>query len=147
MPPSSVAYSTRISVDTRLRRIVLGSGLGLLAAGVVVLACLPLAPPVIAAASGLWTAWVGRELAVLWRVYGRTPGYRLWADGAIDVLAGGGSGLSGRVAPGSLVTRRWAWLRIAASDGRCWGELVAGNGRESQQWRRFQVIFRHLSAC
>ena len=119
----------------------------LLVTGVIALAVLPLARWIIVSGSGLWIFWVGRELASLRRVYGRFTGYRVWPDGEIEVLADTGAGLNARVAPGTLVTRYWAWLRVDAGDGRCWGELVAGNARESQQWRRFQVIFRHLNAC
>ncbi|MDX1506771.1 MAG: hypothetical protein R3358_00735 [Woeseiaceae bacterium] len=126
---------------------MLGSGAALLVAGVVVLTVLPLSRPLAVAGSVAWIFRVSRELAALWRVYGRLVGYRLFAGGDITVYTDAGPGLDGRVAPGTLVTRRWAWLRVVTSDGRAWAELVAGDAAGSQQWRRFQVIFRHLPAC
>ena len=119
----------------------------MLLTGVVTLAVLPVELPIKLAAIIVWFLWVGRELASLWRVYGRCFGYRVWPDGAIEVFGGTGTGRRGRVAPGTLITRRWAWLRVTGEDGIAWGELVAGDVRESEQWRRFQVIFRHLPAC
>jgi len=39
-----------------------------------------------------------------------------------------------------------AWLVLASPDGRRWLALLQGDSRESEQWRRLQVIWRHMGS-
>ena len=80
------------------------------------------------------------------RVYGRWSALKLSADGE-SRLFGCEETCAVTVLPGSIVLPELAWLRIRAENGDTWGELVAGNHRQSKEWRRFQVIFRHLNTC
>jgi len=143
---SSSTYSTHIAADDRLRGVVLLVGLALALLGAIMIAWLPVS--VVGRILGLvgWFSWSGRELLTYWRVYGRWSGLSVAADGTIEVQ-GGGCRSAARVLPGSLVLADVAWLRIRADNGDQWGELIAGNHQESEEWRRFQVIFRHLNAC
>ena len=147
MRASSNSYSARVRPDRRLRQGVLGFGLvcTLLGSG-----CLLLLPAGIVAQAAAIMAWLLvslRELVGLRRVYRGCSGYRVFDNGEIEVFGDTGARRFGRVLPGTVVMPGWAWLRLQTADGRTWGELVAGKTRESQQWRRFQVIFRHLNAC
>ncbi len=143
---SSNIYSAQITADKRLRAVVLFVGLALALLGAIMIAWLPTS--VVVRALGLigWFFWSGRELLTYWRVYARWSGLRVAADGTVEVQ-GGGRHCAARVLPGSLVLDELAWLRIRADNGDQWGELIAGDHRESEEWRRFQVIFRHLNAC
>ncbi len=143
---SSNTYSAQIAVDERLRNVVLLVGLALALLGAFMIAWWPTS--VAGRVLGLigWLFWSGRELLTYWRVYARWSGLRVAADGTVEVQ-GSGRHCAARVLPGSLVLAELAWLRIRADNGDQWGELIAGNHRESEEWRRFQVIFRHLNAC
>ena len=143
---SSSTYSAAIAADDRLRGLVMLVGLACALLGAAMIAWLPTSVTSRALGSIGWFFWSGRELLTYWRVYGRWSGLRVAADGTIDVQ-GGGRHVAARVLPGSVVLANVAWLRIQADNGDQWGELMAGNHRESEEWRRFQVIFRHLNAC
>jgi hypothetical protein len=93
-----------------------------------------------------WLAWSARELYSLVRAYRQCGGYRLSADGELLILCGDAT-KPGRLLPGCLVLDEFAWLRVSDERGRSWGELIAGKHRESEDWRRFQVIFRHGKPC
>ena len=99
-----------------------------------------------AVVAAAWTIWSGRELLTHWRVYGRWSVLTLHANGETE-LSGRQESCAAQVLPGSIVLADLAWLRIRAESGEIWGELVAADPRESEEWRRFQVIFRHLNTC
>ncbi len=143
---SSSTYSAEIRMDRRLRRVVLISGLLLALTGGGLMLLLPIGIPVKLGASLGWYFWSGTELLAYWRVYGRWSAVKLSADGEIELM-GCDECCAATVLPGSIVLPELAWLRIRAENGDIWGELVAGNHRESKEWRRFQVIFRHLNTC
>jgi hypothetical protein len=133
--------------DGRLRAAVLGSGAVFAATGIVLILTLPIDA---AWATGCVVAWLlltGTELLLMHRAYARAGRYRLGVDGSIVVYRRDGGRENGRFAAGSVVLANWAWLRIVCRDGSSWGELLRGSARESEQWRRFQVICRHLAAC
>ena len=127
--------------------MVLVSGLtfALLGLAVILLAALP-----------GWPGWLG---AVIWlafsvigglrlsRRYRRVVSYRLYADGSVEFSNRDGSRSVGRLAPGTVLLPRLAWLRLRGPNRAIWGELVAGDSRTDEQWRRFQVICRHVAAC
>ncbi len=143
---SSSTYSAEIRLDRRLRRVVLISGLMLAMTGGGLILLLPIGMPGKVAGLLGWLCWSGRELLTYWRVYGRWSALKLFADGETKLI-GCDECCAATVLPGSIVLSEMAWLRIRAENGDVWGELVAGNHRESKDWRRFQVIFRHLNTC
>lgn len=146
MPPSSATYWTSIRPDWRLRALVIASGTIFLLAGLALIAGLPVPGPARGAAIVLWTAWAARELRVHLRAYRRWSGYRIAADGDIGLLHGSREH-RGRLLPGCVVLPGVAWLRLAGQGGPAWGELVRRDSRESEAWRRLQVIFRHRHTC
>lgn len=91
-----------------------------------------------------WGAFGWRELSSLRRAY-VTYGY-------IEVGIGGTIRLSGadhatvvaQLAPGSVLLERIGWLRMETPGGDKIAELVYGNPRKNKDWRRLQVIWRHL---
>lgn len=143
---SSSTYSAEIAADEQLRRLVLAVGLALALLGALIITWLPTS--LMGRVLGLigWFYWSGRELLTYWKVYARWSVLRVATDGTIEVH-GDGRHAQARVLPGSLVLADLAWLRIRADNGDQWGELIVGNHRESEEWRRFQAIFRHLNAC
>ena len=46
-----------------------------------------------------------------------------------------------------LVADRIGWLHLKTADGKQFAELICGDCRESDDWRRLQVIWRHIGAA
>jgi hypothetical protein len=78
--------------------------------------------------------------------------YEISGDGSVRVLTSAGRSFAARIAPGTTVAGRFAWLRFRSPGLRAWGELVIGppgvdKQLKNKDWRHLQVICRHLSAC
>ncbi len=145
MPTSSTRYSSEILPDSRLRLAVAASAS----------LCLLLAPALGAMLTPGWRvpaaasvfALTAVELARLLRSQRAARRYRLYGDGAIEVVAADGGLSLASLASGSVLLPGVAWLRIRAAGGRAWGELIAGNPRKNKDWRRLCVILRLSAAC
>jgi len=144
---SSPPYSAGIQPDPRLRRGVLVSGALLLVAGVLLAATLPLTAAWRVLLAVTWCAFSGRELVATWRAYAGAGELRVEADGRLYCRARSGAWQPATFCAGSVVCARIAWLRIAIRQGPRYAELVCGDVRESEEWRRFQVIWRHIGAA
>jgi hypothetical protein len=143
---SSNTYSAEIRSSECLRRVVLTVATVMLVVGVGVIVLLPISKLAIGVASFVWIGWSLGEVLTYWRVYRRWLGFSVSADGETKVF-GRDECCSAKVLAGSVVLSEIAWVRLQAENGDVWGELVAGNHRDSEEWRRFQVIFRHLNTC
>jgi hypothetical protein len=124
--------------------LISGLGLALTGGGLVLLLPLDLPARLLALLGWFW--WSSRELLTYCRVYARWSACKLSADGEIRLI-GDDECCAATLLPGSIVLSEVAWLRLRAENGDVWGELVAGKHRESKDWRRLQVIFRHLNTC
>lgn len=103
---------------------------------------LPVGLRLLAAAAGI--------LALVWR-YSRLfrqqrqiRRIRLYADGSLQLLGPNGNCSAATVGNDSVVLAGLAWLRLDLDGGRWHAELLRGNCRQSEDWRRFQVIWKHL---
>ena len=141
---SSIAFSTDLLPDPRLRRIVLGSAIGLFALGLVIVATMSIAIPFRVALGSGWLLLAMRQLRILACHHARTGRIRIYADGSAEVAAAAGAWHAATLAPGSIVLDRIAWLRLECVDGTSGAELLTGNSRRNEEWRRLQMIWRHL---
>lgn len=144
---SSSTFSAAINPERRLRRVVLFAAIVLAFLGAGLIMDFPIAS---SSRLILVSGWLVYSLAEAMRIataYGNTLSYRIDADGSMDVLKADGGRQMAELAAGSFVLPRVAWLRVRTDSGAVWGELLVGNARENQQWRRFQVICRHRRAC
>ena len=131
---SSNTYSACLTPDPWLRLVVLISGRLLIAASLVLVLTLPLAA-------------VGRfELQRLRRGQRYCQAIRIFSDGGVEILDPAGDWVPGRLLSGSLVLQTIGWLRLTTDDGMSLVETVRGDARECEQWRRLQVIWRHIGA-
>ena len=143
---SSNSYSTCLTPDPWLRIAVLTSGRLLNAAGLVLILTLE-ADAVRRGLGGLvWFVMGSLELARIERGFDSCVAIRLSSEGEIMVLNSEQEWLSGTLQTGSVVLRNLAWLRLQTADGENLIELLQGNARQSQDWRRLQVIWRHIGA-
>lgn len=141
---SSSTFSTELSPEPFLRRLVLYAGGVTTLLGVVIVASLPIDPLLRAFGSALWLFHSGSELLIIASGHKQFGRLRLDSSGALELLGADGIWQPAILQSGCLVSPRFAWLRMTSRDGQHYHELVRGHCRESQQWRRFQVIWRHL---
>lgn len=91
-----------------------------------------------------WIVFSCRELVLLRRGWRRFHGIRFLANGDVEVRSRDGSWEPAELADGSILLRRFGWLRLVADDGTGVQELVRGSRREDRDWRRLHVIWRHV---
>jgi len=143
---SSSAFSAEFAAEPLLRRWVLFSGLLLNAAALVVIFLLPVHAFVTAGSAILCVAYGVHEQIRLRRAYRRCARLRIDCDGNLRVFDRQGDWQAGTLLAGSVLLRRAGWIRIRTDDGHVFAELVRGHCRHSADWRRLQVIWRHVGA-
>ena len=133
-----------------MRRFVQRSAIAMALCGVAVIAGLdaPLALRVCGIAA--WTVVLGAQLRALRRGWSACEALRVHADGAVTVLGPDGEWSTGQLEPDGVLLRRWGWIRLRLGSGRGSGrpfaEPLRGTCRESCEWRRLQVVWRHVGA-
>jgi len=149
---SSSTYSARIYPDNVLRLSVLGIAAVFGAVGAWIIVGLPW-PAVFRWLLGTaWLALLSFDAFRLGRRYSNARLYVIHPGGDVDVASRRGRTSRARLAAGTTVYAGLAWLRFRHPGGGSWGELVcrpAGGDKrlKNKDWRRLQVICRHLSAC
>jgi hypothetical protein len=128
---------------------VLCSGVLLALAGLVLVPLLPFATVPQAVLAVVWLCLSGRECLAFWRGYAGGGALRIAADGQVlrQCHERHGGWQPARLCPGSVVLPRVAWLRIDPPGARPYAELVRAERQESEEWRRLQVIWRHIGAA
>ena len=129
-----------------MRRLVLLSGAVLCVAGLGFVPLLPVSVGLKVLLASLWPGLCGYEWHAQWQGYAQSGGLRIAAGGRVERQCRDGTWQPARLRAGSLVLSRLAWLRIESRDMRPYAELVRGDCRESEDWRRLQVIWRHIGA-
>lgn len=94
-----------------------------------------------------WAGLCGREYRGLRRGYASGGILRIAAGGQLERRRRDGTWEPARLCAGSVVLPRVAWLRIEPRDGPPYAELVRANSHGSEDWRRLQVIWRHIGAA
>jgi len=142
----SNAYSASLTPDPWLRIVVLTSGRLLIAAGLTLI--LILAIDVLLRALGclFWVAIGWYELRQLQLGFDSCNGIRIDSTGEIAILNNDQEWVPGALQTGSVLLRRLGWLRLQSTSGQIFLELIRGDARQSQDWRRLQVIWRHIGA-
>jgi hypothetical protein len=144
---SSREFSSELIPEATLYRLLLTTGAASMALGLTIILYLPVDPWVCAAGAAAWCYTTGREIAVIWFSHKRFSGLRIFADGSAELRTTDGRRLAATIARGSLVLPQWAWLILRLADGRAYLALLRGDARQSKQWRRLQVIWRHLGTA
>ncbi len=83
--------------------------------------------------------WALRRLQQGWHPAGRL---RLTSGGGVQVVTDGELPLTVCLRTGSVVTRRFAWLRFAPPGGPVRAELFLAAYSESRAWQGFQLVWR-----
>ncbi|MGB5469886.1 MAG: hypothetical protein WBM64_05670, partial [Woeseiaceae bacterium] len=130
--------------DGLLRRFVVLSAVGLSVLGIAVIFTLPFPVSGLLMASVGWLVLCAWELVVACRRLWGCRCLRLFAGGEILLLDAGGTWHPARLSSGSVVLRRIGWILVETRQGSRFAGLVRGRCRESDDWRRLQVIWRHI---
>lgn len=144
---SSSIFSAELRPDLALRRVVLLSGGVLATVGVLLLASMPFHPLARTAASVGWLLCCAWELLTVRRGFTACLGLRVLANGKVLRLDPDGHWHPARLLPGSLLLRRAGWLVLDSGQGVRFVEPIRGGCRQSNDWRRLQVIWRHIGAA
>ena len=139
---SSILLETRLVPDRSLRCLVLVSACFFLVAGVVLILHFPLAPVWRGLIIVAWVADVCVEMARIIAGAARVRLLRLDETGHIMAEGPEGSMLDLTLMTGSLVLRRFAWLRLRFPDNSYYAELICGDPARDQQWQRLQLIWQ-----
>jgi hypothetical protein len=119
----------------------------LYAIGIVLILILPLHPALRAAGCLIWVIWAYREISRLQRGFDQCIEIRIHASGDVEIADDNADWSPASLLPGSLVLGKLGWLRLQTLDGRTIVEPVRGDTRRGQDWRRLQVIWRHVGAA
>ncbi len=122
------------------------SGVAATVVGLVTIVLLSLPLTWRAFAALVWLLLNGRELALFSKGHKRCQRIRIEHSGDVELLAPDGNWTPATLLAGSVVLRRFAWLRFETRDGRRFAELMCCKTAQNKEWRRLQVIWRHLGA-
>ena len=126
--------------------VVAISGRLLIAAGLALILVLAIDVMLRAAGCLVWVL-VGRwELRQLEQGFDACKAIRIDSSGDAMILNSEENWVPARLLTGSVLLRRLAWIRLQDQSGRIFLELISGDARQSQDWRRLQVIWRHIGA-
>lgn len=147
---SSTAYFAEIRPEPLLRRIVLASGVAWALAGVPLILILPVAPVLRALSVLVWLVMMASELSRARRAWTACHALRFFADGTVAILTPEQIWQPATLLSGGVLLRKLGWIRlsVAPPSGKklVLGECLRGDGSESADWRRLQVIWRHVGA-
>jgi hypothetical protein len=141
---ASNAYSAELQVDPILRRCVVGTGLLLLLAGVAAVFTLPVPLMQRGAAAALWSAGCGCSIWRLVGAWGTYVALRISPDGIVRLRQADSEWQDAVLLPGSVLLRDWGWIRLRPRGGPAFAEPLCGTRQNRQDWRRLQVIWRHV---
>lgn len=143
---SSTGYFAEFKPDPHLRRLVAASGVLLGIAGILVILLLPTDLWMRLAACVVWVVTSAREHRQLQRGWADCRALRFTANGELTVLGADQTWRAARRETGSVLLRKFGWIRLRDHRGVVFGELLSGDARASPDWRRLQVIWRHVGA-
>jgi hypothetical protein len=129
-----------------LRRVVLIAGIAAAVFGFVMILALPVAPLWRVSGAVLWLLTSGREILLIAKGHKRCQHIRIEHNGDMQVTAPNGRCSPATLRAGSVVLSRIAWLRFESQSGQQFAELMRGQCWRNKDWRRLQVIWRHLGA-
>jgi hypothetical protein len=98
----------------------------------------------------LWLALAACELSRARHAWYSCQALRFFADGTVAMLIPGQTWQPASLLSGGVLLRQLGWIRVSVvlPNGRklVLGDFVRGDGRKSADWRRLQVIWRHIGA-
>jgi len=94
----------------------------------------------------VWVAFGRFELRQLEQGFDACKAIRIDSNGEVTILVNDEKWVPATLLTGSVVLRKLGWIRLKGESGQIFLELIRGDARQSQNWRRLQVIWRHIGA-
>jgi hypothetical protein len=129
------------------RNIVMGTGAAALLLGGAAFIPLPVDWAYKLPGMAAWGILGARDLWLIASGYKRCERIRVHHDGSVQVWGADGRCTPAALTAGSIVTSGLAWLRLGRSGGGQYRLLLRRKAAENKDWRRLQVIWRHLGAA
>ena len=99
----------------------------------------------------VWSLQGGIQWRLISSAHKRFRRLRIHCDGAAELLDNSGEWHSAIICKECIVLSTFAWLKLKPAQGGSYFELLRGDARgpspENKQWRRLQVIWRHLGTA
>lgn len=143
---SSNVFSAELPLVPAMQHIVVVSGASMGLLGQLMVWLMPIAAQWRLLACVTCLAVVASELYRLRRAWRSYSCARLIHDGTAELLNADGQWQPAELLPGCLLLRRIGWMRLRTGDGVCFAALFRGHCRHAADWRRLQVIWRHIGA-
>jgi len=127
-----------------MRRVLGASALLAYLLGIVTIFSLPIDARLQALGAVVWSLQGGVQWTFISSAHKRFRGVRIHGDGTAQLLDNGGEWHAATICKECIVLSTFAWLKLKPAQGGTYCELLRGDSRANKQWRRLQVIWRHL---
>jgi hypothetical protein len=117
------------------------------ALGMVTIFSLPVDVRLRAFAATVLALWGGAQWLLITSAHKRYRRVRIDSDGTAALLHRGGEWHAAIICDDSIVLANYAWLKLKPAPGGTYCELMRAVSSEDKQWRRLQVIWRHLGTA
>ena len=144
---SLTVFSSELKPEPAMRQVVQWFALVAVILGLIIIVSLPLAAVWRCSAGLLWSLFSWREWRQVRDAHARFERIRIDCNGAVELVDYWGERHNAAVVSGSVLLQGCGWLRFKLEDGGEFGELLRGDSRENEHWRRLQVIWRHLGTA
>jgi len=124
----------------------MGTGIAAAVGGIVAIAGLPFAWGWRTLGAAIWVVASVMELSSVAKGHSCCQSLRIEQDGNMQIRMINGCCMPATLSAGSAVLNSFAWLRFTAENGRRHVELFRRESPGNKDWRRLQVIWRHLGA-
>ena len=141
---SSREFSSELTPDRVMHRLLLVVAILTLLLGLTIVLSLPVNAKLRAIGVLCWSFMAGIEILHIVSSHKRYSRLRVLADGRVELYHADGSWKSSAIGRNSVVLPRLVWLNLRLEDGGRYRALLRGDARKNEQWRRLQVICRHL---
>ena len=143
---SSTTFVAELTPDSELRRCFVAGILLCCAVGVWTVSSLAISAELRWLGGAAWLFAVLARGGIMLASQLRYPTIRLHADGSALLQNAAGDWCAAKMSGNCVVLANFAWLDLKLADKTRYTTLVRGKSRESQQWRRLQVIWRHMGS-
>lgn len=139
---SSGAFSIELQPSNALRGMLVVCAIVSTVTGVVLILLLPIDGGLRSVLAIAWSCAGARDVRARLAGAGQLNRIRLTATGEVHALDVDANWRRVTILPGSLVTGRFAWLRLRLADGSSYAELLTGDARQSRDWHGLQLVWR-----
>ena len=144
---SSAKLETSLEPECWTRRLVLLSGYFLLVMGIAICLSLPFDFHWRLLLTLVWVFDTSREISRMTVGMRRTKRLRIDTAGQVVAEDANGDLENLTLLSGSVVLRRFAWLRLEYSDNLHYAELFHGDPDKDLQWQRLQLIWQQAGSA